>query len=46
METVASSKLQAAADAIDAPESNSEDTKPKETLMIDVWKKSERGALE
>lgn len=36
--TVASSKLHAAADAIDAPESKSEDTKPKETFMIGVCK--------
>lgn len=39
MATVASSKLHAAADAIDAPESKSEDTKPKETFMIDVCKR-------
>jgi hypothetical protein len=39
METVASSKLQAAADAIDAPESSSDDTKPKETFILDVCKR-------
>ena len=46
IETVASSKLQAAAEAIDAPESRSEDTKPKDTFMVDVCEESERGALE
>ena len=39
METVASSKLQAVADAIDAPESSSDDTKPKETFILDVCKR-------
>ena len=39
METVASSKLQAAADAIDAPESSSDDTRRKESFMIDVCKR-------
>lgn len=38
METVASSKLQAAAEAIEAPESSSEETNPKETFMVDVCK--------
>jgi hypothetical protein len=37
--TVASSKLHAAADAIDAPESSSEDTRPKESFIIDVCRK-------
>lgn len=37
--TVASSKLHAAADAIEAPESSSEDTRPKESFMVDVCKK-------
>jgi hypothetical protein len=39
METVASSKLQAAADAIEAPDSSSEDTKPKETFILGVCKR-------
>lgn len=39
IERVASSKLQAAADAIDAPESKSEDTKPRESFMIDVCRR-------
>lgn len=36
---MASWKLHAAAEAIDAPESKSEDTKPKDTFMIDVCKR-------
>lgn len=39
IDTVASSKLHAAAETIDAPESKSEDTKPKDTFMIDVCKR-------
>jgi len=39
METVASWKLQAAAEAIEAPESSSEDTKPKESFIVDVCKR-------
>lgn len=46
METVASSKLQDAADAIDAPESSSDDTRPRESFMIGVVRRSECGALE